>query len=96
MQTFDIEYARMHLSELVEAASVGDPFLISRSGTPLVMVAAISEKPAKAHKRIGFLSGLLTVPAAFDRFGQAEVEQLFDPLLTLSECTSSANITQVG
>jgi antitoxin (DNA-binding transcriptional repressor) of toxin-antitoxin stability system len=80
MQTFDIEYARMHLSELVEAASRGQAFLISKSGVPLVMVAAISEPPAKAQRRIGFLSELLTVPDDFDRLGQDEVEQLFDPI----------------
>ena len=45
METFNIRYAKTHLSRLVERAAKGEAFVIAKAGKPLVKVAPL-EAPA--------------------------------------------------
>ncbi len=75
MRTVNIHEAKTHLSQLVEEAAKGQPFVIAKAGKPLVKVVAI-ETPAKPRP-IGFMEGEFEVPDDFDRIGQEEIEALF-------------------
>ena len=67
--------AKTQLSKLVQAAADGEPFIIARSGTPLVKVTSL-EAPASSPRRTGFLPGL-SVPPDFDCMGAGEIEAAF-------------------
>ncbi|MDE2462332.1 MAG: type II toxin-antitoxin system prevent-host-death family antitoxin, partial [Alphaproteobacteria bacterium] len=41
MRTVNIHEAKTHLSRLVEAAAKGEPFVIAKSGKPLVKVVPL-------------------------------------------------------
>jgi prevent-host-death family protein len=75
MVTIDIHEAKTQLSRLVDRAANGEPFVIARSGKPLVKVTAI-DAPAMPQ-RFGFLAGEIAVPDDFDRMGQREIEAIF-------------------
>jgi prevent-host-death family protein len=77
MTTVNIHEAKTHLSQLIEKAVHGEPFIIAKAGKPLVKVTSV-ETSAKGHaRRIGFLKGLLKIPRSFDRMASKEIEQLF-------------------
>jgi prevent-host-death family protein len=77
MQTVNIHEAKTHLSRLVDQAAKGEPFVIAKAGKPLVKVMALTA-PEEGHtRRLGFLTGVIAVPADFDRMGRREIEQLF-------------------
>ena len=42
MQTYNIHEAKTHLSRLVEQAAKGEPFVIAKSGKPLVKVVPLN------------------------------------------------------
>ncbi len=67
MEQINIHAAKTHLSSLVEKAAAGEPFIIAKSGRPLVTVAPYHE-PAKPS-RTGFLKDYISVPADFDTMG---------------------------
>ena len=67
--------AKTQLSKLVQAAVDGEPFIIARSGTPLVKVTSLGA-PATGPRRTGFLPDL-AVPPDFDRMGAEEIEAGF-------------------
>ncbi len=67
--------AKTQLSKLVQAAVDGEPFIIARSGTPLVKVTSL-EAPATGPRRTGFLMGI-SVPPDFDRMGAEKIEAIF-------------------
>jgi prevent-host-death family protein len=75
MVTVNIHEAKMQLSKLVDRAARGAPFVITKAGKPLVKVAAIDAP--KVPRRLGFLSGEITVPKDFDRMGDAEIAAMF-------------------
>jgi prevent-host-death family protein len=75
MKTVNIHQAKTHLSRLVEAAAKGEPFVIAKSGKPLVKVVPV-DAPA-APRRLGFMQGQFTVPDDFDTMDQEEIERLF-------------------
>ena len=77
MRTVNIHEAKTHLSRLIERASKGEPFIIAKSGKPLVKVVAIDAPTVGESPRMGFMKGQITVPDDFDRMGQEEIEQLF-------------------
>jgi antitoxin (DNA-binding transcriptional repressor) of toxin-antitoxin stability system len=66
----------------VEAAAKGEPFIIAKSGKPLVKVTALDAPVAGKIKRLGFMAGQIAVPDDFDRMGSAEIERLFDNVST--------------
>lgn len=75
MVTVNIHEAKTHLSKLVDLAAKGESFVIAKAGKPLVKVTAL-EAPATG-KRLGFLSGQISVPDDFNTMGEAEIAQLF-------------------
>jgi len=77
MQTVNIHEAKTHLSRLVEQAAKGEPFVIAKSGKPLVKVMALTAPESGQLKRLGFMTGEITIPDDFDRMGSAEIERLF-------------------
>jgi prevent-host-death family protein len=77
MRTVNIHEAKTHLSRLVEQAAGGEPFVIAKSGKPLVKVVPIGEPATRPVRRLGFLAGQLSVPDDFDRMGSEEIEKIF-------------------
>lgn len=75
MITVNIHEAKTQLSKLVERAARGESFVIAKAGKPLVKVAALDAPPRP--KRLGFLSGEISVPSDFDQMGAAELAGLF-------------------
>jgi prevent-host-death family protein len=77
VKAVNIHDAKTHLSRLVEQAAKGESFVIAKAGKPLVRVSALSAPEVGQMKRLGFLSGHISVPDDFDRMGAAEIDQLF-------------------
>ena len=78
MQTVNIHEAKTHLSRLVDQAANGEPFVIAKAGKPLVKVVALGTPEAGQVKRVGYLTGQISVPDDFDQMGSGEVEKLFN------------------
>ena len=78
MRTVNMREAKTYLSRLVEAAANGEPFIIARSGKPLVKVVAVEVPESGAMRRIGFMDGEIAVPKDFDRMGFTEIEAVFE------------------
>jgi len=76
MQQINIHAAKTHLSALVEQAAAGEPFVIAKSGRPLVIVSPFTEK--KPGNRVGFLKDLISVPSDFDRIGADKIADMFE------------------
>jgi len=74
----NIHDAKTHLSALVDKAAAGEPFIIAKSGRPLVIVNPYV--PVEPLPRIGFLEGFADVPDDFDEMGKDEIEAMFDEL----------------
>jgi prevent-host-death family protein len=77
MLTVNIHEAKTQLSRLVDMAAEGEPFIIAKAGKPLVKVVRLNAPEPGQMKRLGFLSGLISVPEDFDEMGRKEIEQLF-------------------
>ena len=77
METINIHDAKTHLSRLVERAAAGEPFIIAKSGKPMVKVSPLDSPSGGEIKRLGFLKGQIDVPQDFDRMGEDEIEKLF-------------------
>ena len=77
MQQINIHAAKTNLSKLIEKAVKGEPFVIAKSGRPLVLVTAYTPPPDPA-RRLGFLKGRLEIPADFDSLGNEEIQALFE------------------
>jgi prevent-host-death family protein len=77
MKTVNIHEAKTQLSRLVEEASQGEPFVIAKAGKPMVKVTPLDAPVGKQLKRLGFMTGQISVPHDFDRMGQEEIERIF-------------------
>ena len=77
MKTINIHEAKTQLSRLVEEAVKGEPFVIAKAGKPMVRVTALDAPSSTEIKRLGFMSGQISVPNDFDRMGEAEIERIF-------------------
>ena len=77
MDTVNIHEAKTHLSRLIEKAVRGEPFIIAKAGKPLVKVTALQAPDPTQIRRVGFMTGIFTVPEDFDRMGAKEIESLF-------------------
>ena len=75
MRVVNMHEAKTQLSKLVQAAVDGEPFVIARSGKPLVKVVSL-DAPSGDGQRTGFLPDI-SVPPAFDRMGDDEIEKMF-------------------
>ena len=69
MRIVNIDEAKTNLSQLIDAAVNGEPFMITRSGQPAVKVLAVDASNSGTKRRIGFLDGRISVPEDFDRMG---------------------------
>jgi len=77
MQTVNIHDAKTNLSKLVAQAASGEPFVIAKSGKPLVKVIPLGAPEGAQKKRLGFMTNQIGVPDDFDRMGEVEIESLF-------------------
>lgn len=77
MKTVDIHTAKKQLFRLVDEASKGEPFVISKSGKPLVKVVAVDAPTERKVRRLGFMQGEISVPDDFDRMGREQIEEMF-------------------
>lgn len=77
MKIVNIHEAKTHLSRLVELAANGESFIIAKAGKPMVKVMGLAAPDAGQIRRLGFLSGEVSVPADFDRMGGEEIASLF-------------------
>jgi prevent-host-death family protein len=77
MRTVNIHEAKTQLSQLVDRASKGEPFIIAKAGKPLVKVTPLEAPPKRKFRRLGFMEGQGLIPEDFDRMGEAEIERLF-------------------
>ena len=75
MKLVNIHAAKTHLSRLIDEAARGEPFIIARSGKPMVKVMPLDSE--LAPRRTGFMAGEILVPADFDTMGQDEIDKLF-------------------
>ena len=78
MKTVNIHEAKTHLSRLIEEARKGEPFIIAKSGKPVVKVIPIDAPSGRKVRRLGFMEGQFTVPDDFDRMFSKEIEKLFE------------------
>jgi prevent-host-death family protein len=77
MRTFNIHEAKTQLSRLVDQAAKGESFIIAKAGRPLVKVTPLEAPTGARVRRLGFMSGQISVPDDFDRLGADEIERLF-------------------
>lgn len=77
MQIINIHEAKTHLSRLIEQAVKGEPFIIAKAGNPLVKVTRLDAPTTGQGRRLGFMTGQISVPDDFDRMGDPEIELLF-------------------
>ncbi len=77
MRTVNIHKAKTELSRLVDQAAKGEPFVIAKAGKPLVKVVPLDAPSSGEARRLGFLSGRISVPDDFDRMGEAEIGRVF-------------------
>lgn len=78
MRTYNIHDAKTHLSRLVDRAANGEPFIITKAGKPMVKVIPLDAREPSKIKRFGFMAGQISVPADFDRMGEAEIMKMFE------------------
>ena len=78
MRTYNMHEAKTHLSRLVREAVAGDPFVIARSGKPLVKVVSVEAPEPEAVRRTGFMDGQILVPDDFDTMGAEEIQAAFE------------------
>ena len=77
MKTVNIHEAKTQLSKLIEEASKGEPFVIAKAGKPVVKVTALAAPTGTQIRRLGFMTGQISVPDDFDRMGKDEIERIF-------------------
>lgn len=77
METYNIHEAKTRLSQLVEKAERGEPFIIARAGKPIVRVSALDSPAPGQERRMGFMKGHISVPDDFDRMGEQQIAELF-------------------
>jgi len=73
MLQVNMHEAKTNLSSLV---AKGESFIIAKAGKPLVTVIPY-ELTQRKKKRVGFLKGLIKMPDNFDRYGEAEIIEMF-------------------
>lgn len=70
MRSFNIHYAKTHLSRLVDEAAEGEPFVIAKAGKPKAYVTPVSVSKNKPGQRIGFMKGMYSLPRNFASIGK--------------------------
>jgi prevent-host-death family protein len=77
MKTVNIHQAKTQLSKLIEEATKGEAFIIAKAGKPVVKVIALSAPIGAQVRRLGFMTGEISVPEDFDQMGKKEIERIF-------------------
>ena len=78
MQTINIHEAKTHLSRLVEKAAKGNAFIIAKAGKPMVKVSPLTVEEYPGVRRLGFMSGEISVPDDFDTMETSYLTGLFE------------------
>ena len=78
MKTVNMHDAKTRLSQLVDKAAKGEPFVIAKAGKPIARVTAIDSPVAQQQRRLGFMEGQFSVPEDFDRMGDSDIAELFE------------------
>ena len=78
MLAVNIHEAKTHLSRLVEDAAHGKPFIIAKSGRPMVKVIPFTANENMPEQRLGFMSGEISVPDDFDNMDSGFLVGLFE------------------
>ena len=78
MKTVNMHDAKTRLSQLVDKAAKGEPFVIAKAGKPIARVTAIDSPVAQQQRRLGFMEGQFSVPEDFDRMGDSDLAELFE------------------
>ncbi|NRB58124.1 MAG: type II toxin-antitoxin system prevent-host-death family antitoxin [Salinicola sp.] len=78
MDIINTRDAKTHLSQLVDKAAKGEPFIIAKAGKPMARVTAVdAPEPVKVRRR-GFLKRQMRVPEDFDRLGETDIADSFE------------------
>ena len=77
MKSVNMHEAKTRLSQLVEQAAKGEPFIIAKAGKPVARVTAVDSPEPGRQKRLGFLAGQFSIPEDFDRMGETEIAEMF-------------------
>lgn len=77
IETVNRREAKAPLSQRVEPAAKGKPFVTAEAGKPIVKVVPLDDPARVAARRFGGLEGQFEVPDDFDTLGQDEIEKLF-------------------
>jgi prevent-host-death family protein len=66
--TFNIHYAKTHLSKLLEQVQAGEEIIIAKSGKPIARLCPVEKAAEKTKPKrvIGSLKGKFEVPDDFD------------------------------
>lgn len=78
MKFVDIDEATSQLSELVDEAVNGQDFTITSNGNPVALLSSLESPRPTEQRRLGFMSGFITVPDDFDRMFEKEITQVFE------------------
>jgi prevent-host-death family protein len=79
MQIYNMHDAKTDLSRLIdETVNGGEPFVIAKSGKPLVKVIRIDMEAQEPVRRIGFMKGQIKTPGNFDTMGADEISGMFE------------------
>ncbi|MEI7824951.1 MAG: type II toxin-antitoxin system prevent-host-death family antitoxin [Chlorobiaceae bacterium] len=76
MHTVTLYDAETQLAQLVEQAALGQAFIISKVGRPMVKVIPF-DTITENTQRLGLMVGAISVPDDFDRMGSSEIAGLF-------------------
>ena len=64
--TLNLTEAKAKFSEVVEKASQGEEFIITRMGKPVVRITRF--EPARANRRLGVFEGRIQIAEDFDEW----------------------------
>ncbi|MAM59616.1 MAG: type II toxin-antitoxin system prevent-host-death family antitoxin [Salinicola sp.] len=78
MDIINTRDAKTHLSQLVDKAAKGEPFIIAKAGKPMTRVTAVDTPEPVKSRRLGFLQGQIRVPEDFDRLGETDIADSFE------------------
>lgn len=78
MDIINMHDAKTRLSQLVDKAAKGEPFIIAKAGKPVARVTAVDAPESGKVRRLGFLKGQMQVPEDFDRLGETEIADSFE------------------
>ena len=78
MDIINMHDAKTRLSQLVDKAAKGEPFIIAKAGKPVARVTAVDAPESSKVRRLGFLKGQMQVPEDFDRLGETDIADSFE------------------